>query len=117
MLSLVKSVSPIRAAFGLGIVVLLVALVGGNYVQLQPVVLIATVLLGLIVAAQGLRPFGETVGYMFLLYGGFACWGLTILIREELTVTSAGFVVGGCIGLLYYLPQAIQQGVWAPCSK
>ncbi|SEV88219.1 hypothetical protein [Halobacterium jilantaiense] len=116
MPSLVKSVSPIRVAFGVGITVLLVVLVGSNYVQSQPVVLIATVLLGLIVAAQGLQPFGETVGYMLLLSGGFACWGLTALISEELTVTSAGFVAAGCIGLLYYLSRAIQQGVWTPRS-
>lgn len=86
-------------------------LVAVNYVHAYLAVLIATVLLGLAVAAQGMKPFGETIAYILLVSGTFACWVLTAIVVDELTVTSGTFVMTGLIGLLYYTFQGVQKGV------
>ena len=112
MPSLVESVSPRRVAVGVLIGLLAAALVAFEDYRPAPPVAVAVVLLVLVVAARGLRPFGDTVAYHLLQAAVFAYFGLAVAVAEGLTLLPAVFTLIGVAGLLNYGWRAARRGVW-----
>lgn len=71
----------------------------------------------LVVAAQPLKPFGETVGYQILQALVFAFVGVTEIATGEFNTPAVVFILVGCTGFLYYGSQTRRRGVWASVSS
>ena len=114
MSSQIESISHLEVGLGVGVAILAIALVGLGYYQPSPAALIATVLLAIAVALQGVKPFGESIAYHLLQAVAFAVWGAIMIITDDLTFIPAVFLIIGLIGVLNYGWQAVQRGIWTP---
>lgn len=111
-----KSVSPRRIAVGLGFGCLAAGLAAfGHYRPSLPVA-VAVVVLVVVIAARGLRPFGDTVAYYLLQALVFAAFGATVVVAEDSTLVAVLFTLIGVVGVVNYGWQAVRRGVWAPAS-
>lgn len=116
MSSLAESISYPQAALGGAIGLLVLGLVALDVYAPPFPVAVAVIALAVVLAARGLRPFGETVGYSVLQAAAFGGWGVAVLLSESggLRVVPAVFAVAGTIGVLYYGRLAVRRGPWEP---
>lgn len=116
MPSQIESISLLGVGLGIGVAIVAVALVGLDYYQPSPAALVATVLLTLVVALQGVKPLGESIAYHLLQAATFAVWGMIVVITDDLAFIPAVFLIIGLIGVLNYGWQAVHQGIWTPTT-
>lgn len=117
MSSLIKSDSLLPLGLGALIGVFAIVLVLLEQYEPSPLTTFAIVLLTLVIAAQGLKPFGETVGYQILQALVFAFVGVAEVATGELNTLAVVFILVGCAGFLYYGSQARRRGVWESVSS
>jgi len=113
MPSQIESISPFRVVLGVAFALFALALIELGYYRPSTAALVATVLLVISIASQGLRPFGDTVAYYLLQAATFAFWGITMIATVEVTIISAVFAVSGLIGILNYGRRAKREGIWS----
>ena len=86
-----------------------------GYYQLTPLAAAAIVLLSLIVAVHGLKPFGDTVGYQVLLSAVWIPFGIIWFITEG-SVLPLLLAAVSILGALFYARRATKHGVWTPAN-
>lgn len=116
MPSLVDSVSYSRVALGGSFGLLVLVLVAFDIYSPPLPVAAALVALAVVLAARGLHPFGETVGYYVLQAAAFGGWGVAVLLTEHggVRFVPTVFAAAGAIGVLHYGRKALRRGLWAP---
>ena len=117
MSSLIKSISLLPLGFGALIGVFAMVLVSLGQYQPSPLTTFAIVLLTLVVAAQALKPFGETVGYQIIQALVFTFVGVAETTTGEFNTLAVVFILVGCAGFLYYGFQVSRRGVWESVSS
>lgn len=75
MPSQIKSISPFGVAPGVAFALFALALIKLGYYQPSTAALVATVFLAIVLALQGLRPFGDTVAYHLFQSAAFSFLG------------------------------------------
>ncbi|MFB6130955.1 MAG: hypothetical protein ABEJ28_09060 [Salinigranum sp.] len=108
----VDAVSFRRVVLGLSVGVLGAVLVGAGLYSPTPAVAGATALLSVVLAAQGLLPFGDTVAYHVLQGATFALWGLALFVGGQLGLVSGAVTAVGLLGTLNYGVRALREGPW-----
>lgn len=96
---------------GRGAVLALGALVIG-YQPSSPIVIGIFVLLVLVVALTGLKPFGDMEAHALLQATAFTAWALAELFIGDVNIILTALAVGGFISVLRHGRYVTHQGLW-----
>lgn len=111
--ALAESVSPVRVAVGSAVAAIALVLAAVDALTPTPVFLAGVVLLSVVVALQGVKPFGDTVAYHLLQAAAFAGYALVLAAQGERTVVTVVVGAAGVVGLGHYGRAARREGLWA----